>query len=127
MPYLDLSDAILNPDLAHRFRVLRRTDRVQDDGRTQIDVEHSFIDVVGVVTMASPDDLQRLPEDQRMGRHLQIVTRFALRGPSPGHQPDLIEWGGDQFVVKWFDPYPQFGSGFYSAVVGSIEAIDQPV
>lgn len=125
MPYLDVSDVLLDPMIADRFTVKRRVQSVSAHGRTSITTTE-IPNVVGVVNAASPNDLERLDDSQRMGRHLSIVTKYRLVGPAPGLQPDLIHWGGDDFIVQTIDPYPQYGQGFVQAIVGSINIIDQP-
>ncbi len=56
--------------------------------------------------------------------NLCVVTKFRLRGPTPGYQPDIIVWYGNEFIVKQLDPYPQYGQGFMQAIVGSVKHID---
>ncbi len=126
MALLDFSEVILDADLCDTIVVKRRAEAVNTSGRPVFTTQ-TFNDVVAVVTSAGKNDLERLPEDQRMGRNLCIVTNFKLRGPAPGYQPDLITWYGDDFIVKQLDPYPQFGTGFVQAIVGSIDTIDQPI
>jgi len=124
MAYLDLSDAVCAPDLTDRFVVQRRLETVGVNGRSSV-TPATYVGVLGVVTAASANDLERLPEEDRMGRNLSIVTRFRLQGPTVGFKPDVVIWRGDSYLVKSLDPYPQFGSGFYQAIVGSLDAVDQ--
>lgn len=126
MPYIDISAALLSPAMADRFTVMRRTETINDHGRAVI-VPTPHANVIGVVTASSKNDLERLDDNQRMGRHLTVVTKFRLRGPSPGFQPDIIVWNGDSYVVELMDPYPQFGQGFVQAIVGSMDHVDLPV
>lgn len=123
--FLDVSDVLLDPMLASTFDVNRRVEVISNKGRVEI-TETLFSDVVGVVCTASKNDLDRLDDNQRMGRHLSIVTRFRLRGPSPGYQPDTVVWNGDTFVVQYVDVYTDYGFGFIQAIVGSMDSIDQP-
>ena len=124
MAYLDVSDVLLDPTLTDVFTVTRRAETVNGFGES-VTATSTYDGVVGVVCTASPNDLERLPEMDRMGRHLSVVTRFRLQGPAPGFKPDLIEWNGDAFVVEAVDPYPQYGAGFVQAIVGSIDSIDE--
>lgn len=124
MAFLDVSDVLLDPELTDTFTVVRRAESVNAQGRSVVAPEN--IDAFGVITVTGNNDLMRLPEEQRMGRHLSIVTKFRLRGPAPGFQPDALLWGGDTFVVQAIDPYPQYGAGFVQAICGSMDAIDQP-
>jgi hypothetical protein len=122
---MDFSEVVLDPMLAHTFNVNRRVQVVNNFGQVSYNTQTTY-NVPGVVTAAGPNDLERLDDNQRMGRNLVIVTAFRLRGPAPGYQPDTIVWGGDTFVVKTVDPYPQFGSGFVQVIAGSIDSQDQP-
>lgn len=125
-PYLDVSEALLDPTLVDQFVVTRRPEVIDAHGRSTVPAPIVFKNIIGVVTAASPNDLERLDDQDRMGRHLSIVTKFRLQGPSPGFKPDTITWKGDVFIVKSIDPYPQFGDGFVQALVGSIDTQDQP-
>lgn len=128
MATLDVSSVLLDPDIASRFAVKRRIETVSNVGRSQSAVT-TIPGVVGVVCAASPNDLDRLPEEDRMGRHITVVTKFRLYGPSKDaagtrYKPDIVSWQGDDFVVKDLAPYPQYGSGFVQAICGSVDMID---
>lgn len=127
---LDVSDAIEDSNLNSTFDVLRRAETVGDDGFSTTKDE-CFRNASGVVCAASGNDLERLDDQQRMGRHLSIVTKFPLRGPSrdrqqQSYQPDIVQWQGDSFVIQALDPYPHFGDGFVQAICGSIDLADRP-
>jgi hypothetical protein len=125
-PLLDVSEALVDPDLTDLFDVVRRMETINPaTGRSQ-QVSETTRSVVGVICAANPNDLDRLDDMQRMGRHLTLVTKFRLIGPAPGKQPDLVTWKGDSYVVKAVDPYPQYGDGFVQVILGSIDIIDQP-
>jgi len=126
MAYLEMADAVLAPDLGDQFKVERRLETRTQRGRS-LQTPSVFTNLSGVITMASPNDLLRLPDTERMDRHISVVTNFALRGPTTDYQPDIIWWRGDSYVVKTFEPYPQFGSGFYQAICGSVDATDQAI
>lgn len=129
MADLDVSDAINDSNLSSSFDVIRRKENISDKGRMSTD-DQRICDVEGVVCEAGPNDLERLDDQQRMGRHISVVTQFALRGPARGrsddrYQPDLIFWQGDYYVIHQLDPYPQYGSGFMQAIAGSIDYNDR--
>lgn len=122
-PFLDVSDVLLDPMLVQTFAVKRRTEVVGTNGRTTItETTHNGI---GTICMASNNQLDRLDDQQRMGRHLSIVTKFRLQGPTAGRQPDLIYWEGDWFIVQDLDLYTQYGAGFVEAIVGSVDIMDE--
>ena len=123
---IDVSDAF-DTDITDQFTVMRRVQTIDSTtGRSGISVEGTFENVDGVVTISNPDDLERLDDSQRMGRNITIVTSFMLRGPAPGYQPDIVQWQGDNYLVKAVDPYPHAGDGFVQAIAGSVDSIDQP-
>lgn len=127
MSYADVSDAILDPALSTTFDVQTRPE-VMVSGRSTVPNPINSIGVDGVICASSGNDLQRLPEEDRSGRNITIVTQFRLRETAPGYKPDLITWPsktGDLYVVKSVDPYPQYGPGFVQAIAGAISAQDQ--
>ena len=131
MPLLNVSDLLVDPDLADTFTVIRRQEAVSSEtGRASVS-EQSFTGIVGVVTVQSPNDLERREDYQMMTRSLSVVTRFqlygAVRGAVQGYQPDLILWRGTRHLVKHVDPYPQVGQGFYQIECSSMANTDAPV
>lgn len=123
MAQLDVSEALTDPLLGDLFVVRRKVETVNSKGRAVL-TPTDLPDIFGVITVAHPTDLERLPEEQRMGRHFSIVTRFQLLGPAPGKQPDTVVWLGGEYLVQDVGPYPQYGQGFVQAIVGSTDMID---
>lgn len=126
MPFIDVSDIVTDPDFADRFSVIRRAQTVDGYGRASI-AETQTDNVLGVVTMGSPNDLDRREDYQNFTRSITVVTRFALQGVVTGYQPDIILWRGTRHLVKVCQPYPQFGRGFYQAECSSMANTDAPV
>ena len=129
MPFLNVSRAIRNPMFADSFQVKRRKQTIGSNGRTVVSA--TILSKRGVVCATNPADLERLDDNQRMGRHLSIVTEFRLFGPakdssSQQYQPDIIVWRGDNYIVQSLEPYTSYGPGFVEAIVGSIDSIDFP-
>lgn len=125
MPLLDVSDIVTDPDFSDRFTVVRRAETVDGSGRPSI--AEQLFPAVGVVTMSSPNDLDRREDYQNFTRSITVVTRFAVQGVVAGYQPDLIEWRGTRHLVKHVAPYPQFGRGFYQVECSSMNNVDAPV
>lgn len=125
-PYLDVTAVLLDPELAETVIVIRRPQVISGQGRVTIPEPRRFEGVVAVVTMAHPNDLERLDDNDRTGRVLCVITKFDLRATSPGFKPDLVVWRGDSYVVKALDPYVQYGPGFVQALCGSQDAQDRP-
>lgn len=124
MALLDVSEVLTDPDLADSFIVNRRAESVNQNGRMTMNVQP--FEAVGVVCAASPNDLKRLPEDQRTQRAISVTTTFRLRASAPGYQPDLVLWDGNFFIVADLQPYTNYGAGFVQAICIAQEHQDQP-
>lgn len=125
MATLDVSDVLLCPEFTDNYVIQRNAELVDDNGRSSITL--SKIPSVGVVTMASGRDLQRMPDMQVLDRVIKITTKTRLQSEVKNAQPDIIVWRGDNYVVKTCDLYPQFGQGFYRALAASIDLTDKGI
>lgn len=126
MPLLDVSDVVSDPMLADMFSVTRRTDVVNNKGRTTPTPDETFENLTGVITQQDPADLMRRDDGQMVPRLIFIASRFAFRNVSTGYQPDLITWNGTVYTVKQVYPYSRYGQGLYEAVAESMTAVDAP-
>lgn len=117
MAQLDVSEVFDDDVLQDSFAVKRREQVVDNDGYASNNVTDD--EGFGVVCMASPNDLLRLPEEQRTTKTLSIVTRYPLRATAPDVSPDLVGWQGSFFVVVNVEPYTHFGAGFVQALCSS--------
>jgi len=124
MARLDVSDLPLDPMFTDTFDVERRTETVDNHGRSTLAIQ-TFPRVAGTVTMASPNDLKRLAEHQVTERTISIVTKFKMQGEVTGKQPDVVVWRGDRYVVNYIDYYPQFGRGFTQVLCSSMDRTDE--
>lgn len=120
MPLLDMSDALLSPEIASFVTVLRRTENVNNFGEASNVVQH-IPRVVAVVTNPGPNDLKRLPEYSAGDSVISVVTRYPLRGasqvnPVDNYQPDVILWRGAQYLVQDLKDYTAYGAGFVEAL-----------
>lgn len=129
MPDLDVSDITIDPDFADTFDVYAYTESF-DHGRLVKVLDQAFLDVVGTICMASPNDLKRFPEGQVTGKVISIVTPFRLHASgeegAEGLLPDEIEWHGSTYTVIWIDDYSQFGAGQIQALAESKIRQDPP-
>ena len=126
MPFLDVSDIVLDPDFADTFSVIRRAQVMGTNGVATTS-ETTFPNIIGVVTMSSPNDLERRDDYQMMTRSITVVCKFQLQGVVTGYQPDIILWRGQRHLVKHVSPYPHFGQGFYEAECSSMDNTEGPV
>lgn len=127
MPNLDVSEIINDPDFADTVTVTRRAEDVDEASGLSVITSTVFPGVVGVVTMASPDDLVRLEVSQMTARCISFITQFRLRGSAQGFQPDVITWDGTDYTVIALDPYHRFGTGFVECFALSMNASSAPV
>lgn len=129
MPQLDLSVALTNPMTLDSFNVVRRPDAVNNFGESN-SFGTTFTNMRGVVSMASPNDIKKLPDDQRTLKAITIVTRFALRGVSrdgtQDYQPDLIVWNRNNYIVANVEDYGRYGVGFIQVICTLYDSVSAP-
>ena len=128
MPLHDVNDAF-DPTFWDTIVVTRFTQTIDNTGRVVRTPQ--VINTQGVVTASSPNDLNRLPDEQYMNKSITVYTQFRLFGPTidtNGNQthPDEITWHGSRFVIRALDDYSGYGRGFMMAVCTSIEPVDAP-
>lgn len=131
MPFLDVSDVVIDPDLADVMTVTRRGEVVsQATGRSEA-TEQVFDDVIGVVTMQDPAELLRRDDSDTAPRLIFIATPFLMRGVASGFKPDVITWpkagepGSTRYTVLKCYPYPRYGAGIHEVVAESMHATDE--
>lgn len=126
MPLLDVSFMTSDPMLADRFQVTRRTDSVNNKGRTVPTTNQVFQNIVGVVTQQDPADLMRRDDGQMVPRMILVCSSFIFRGATEGFQPDIITWNGTDYTIKHVMNYSRFGAGTMEVVAESMQAMDNP-
>ncbi len=124
MPSLDVSWMTTNHMLADTFDVIRRSDPVDNYGRTNPTAVQTFSGITGVVTQQDPADLMRRDDGQMVPRLIFVASTFAFKNASAGFQPDQIVWNGTTYTVKQVYPYSRFGPGSYEVVAESMNATD---
>lgn len=131
MPFLDVSDIVIDPDFADLMTVTRRGETVdQATGRSRTN-DQVFDDVIGTVTMQDPAALLRREESDTAPRLIFIATTFFMRSVASGFKPDVITWpkagevGSTRYTVLKCYPYPRYGAGFHEVVAESMNATDE--
>lgn len=124
MPFLDPSNILLDPQLADTFTVTQRPETITAEGLSRVVNPTVIPHVIGVVVPASPDDLERLDDQDRGRRTLKIYTRFRLNTASASRKPDLITWRGDTFIVVSVDPFTAYGPGWTEVLATSADSIE---
>ncbi len=127
MADLDVTELLEDPDFADVFTVTRRTDTVNNKGRSVVSTRR-YRNVLGVCQPADPSDNVRTDDSQMTNRHLNIVTRFRMHAASDGGHPDQVQMVGDPVVytVKSVKPWTRFGAGFVKVTLESQNAADTP-
>lgn len=124
MPFIDVTDIILDPMIAGEvFTVIRSVETVNNYGESV--VTYQTLSGAGSVTPTGANSLVREEAYQTQAKTIRVVTTFALRGASKdengvSYQPDIVVWRGNHFIVKSMDDFSQYGSGFVDVECASI-------
>jgi hypothetical protein len=130
MPTLDVNDAF-DPSFMDTIVVVRRVQQINSKGRVQL-VETART-VGAVVVAATPNDLERVPEQELMQKSIRVTSpQFRLQGPAIDEVgsttlPDQILWHGSMFVVVALEDYSGYGRGFTSAICTSMSQPDPSI
>ena len=115
MPFLDVSDVLLDPDFATTFTVTRSAAAAGADGNNVV-TPSAPISVTGVVEPANSNDLRRLPDAESLTGTIAIYTPFALNVLSANTTADIVTWNGRQYTVIDVEDWSQFGAGYVRAL-----------
>lgn len=128
MPSLDVNDAF-GPEFLDDIVVNRIDEAIDPHGRVIRTTTSTATQAVVLPT--SPDDLQRLPEEEYTLKSIALYSPFRLQsvadpGTGANQQPDEVVWHGSTYVVRVVDDYTGYGRGFTHAIAVSIDAVDPP-
>lgn len=113
MPFLDVTEVLLDPDFFDSLVCTRNVQTVGDDGlAANVDTDTPFI---GVVTSDSGDVLVRLATGSRVKGSILVVTKFRLLEGAPGIDADVVTWDGSRYTVTTVNNYSRYGAGFVEA------------
>lgn len=137
MPMLDVSDVVMDPDLADVFDVIQRREAIDPEtGRSSV-VETPNLAVVGVVTMENPAELMRAEDRDMAPRLIFVASTFRFRnvGSENGvqYKGDIIVWppvgesGSTRYTVIKVYPYSRYGNGITECVAESMNATDEVI
>lgn len=119
MPTLDVNKVLRHPRFRAAATLLRTESTVDSYGRSSDTVVQSLIGVV--MRPASEDELERLPEGDRIDGTLKILSETPLLAGDDNHAPDRVVWRGIEHIVRRSDPW-LYGRGFYSALAVPVDA-----
>lgn len=120
MPFLDVTEVLLDPDFCDYTLVCtRKAQSVDADGfATNTDQNFPFN---GVVTVDRSLEAKRMAAGQNISGAILVVTQFRLtQGQSssasaPALDADVVSYNGRQYRVTFVDPYTSYGAGFVQA------------
>lgn len=129
MPFLDVTEVLMDPEIGEEFFVVRRAETVTSGGMSSVATKKFH--AIGTITMAG-SDLERTSDMDTQPRGITVVTSFALSGVAPGRKPDIILWSpagstgrGNAYEVISLEPYSNYGPGFVEAVCAAIDYVDE--
>lgn len=122
MPFIDVTDILMDPDFADTINLVRRAETINGYGESV--VAETVTAISAVVTAGSQPKMERAPEGQRQPNTLTVHTTTRLVAPADGHQPDMIEYNGRRFVVVKVYDWSRYGAGFFAAECSSVDYLE---
>jgi hypothetical protein len=118
---IDVSEILTDPDLSSdRIKVRRRQQIIDSNGRTTESIIE--FNIRAVVTSDSPNDLRREDAEYAFSNNaISVICKFQLIGQAEGYFPDIVVFGGNNYLVCDINSYPQFGKGFYETTCISMD------
>lgn len=120
MPYLDMSDVLLDPDLVDTSLVCHRQVQTKDDDNFPANTPQDF-PFAGIVTVDRSLEAKRMAAGQNINGAILIVTQFRLTqgqaetDTSQSLDADTVTYSGREYRVTFVDPYTRYGAGFVQA------------
>ena len=114
MPFLDVTEALLDPDFVDMTLVCHRQVQTVDEDNFPINTPQE-IPFSGVVTVDRALEAKRMASGQSIGGAILIVTQFRLTQGQPGLDADIVTYQGRNYRVTFADPYTAYGAGFVQA------------
>lgn len=113
---INLANVIHSPMLSQNITI-KRTSGVWENGEFVVD-DSEQLTARGIVTVASPRDLQVVPEGDRQSGAIKILTTIRLRvtgeGDDRANFADIVLWHGEEYKV--YSVTPDSDYGFYRAI-----------
>jgi len=113
----DVSDVLLDPDFCQEFTVTRATETVGTDGRTV--ASNASILCCGVITPATAEQLERVPEADRSSEIIAVYTSTPLTSGSSTLLPDVVDWKSGTYRVVDVMDWTDYGVGYCVALCAS--------
>jgi hypothetical protein len=123
MPMLDISELFTDPDLAGECFTFIRTFRTPTTAGTASKQYKIIKGNVGAVYPSSDKDLEILPDEERIGSFITVVSNVRLVPLTQGTGPDIILWDKSHYRVMKLSDYRHYGAGTIVAICQMIEFV----
>ncbi|CCS30251.1 MULTISPECIES: hypothetical protein [Enterobacteriaceae] len=120
MPFLDVSDVLMDPDFLDTSLVCHRQIQTVDADNFPTNTPQD-IPFSGVVTVDRSLEAKRMAAGQNINGAILIVTQFRLTqgqpetDTAPRLDADIVTYSGRDYRVTFVDPYTRYGAGFVQA------------
>jgi len=114
MPTLDVSEIIADPEFSDDIVVIRSSRTVGANGRV-IDTPGTYY-TFGCVQPAPEIRLMQIPEAERVGSFISVVTPFRLFALTDTTAPDQVQWNSQVYRVKLVRDWSTYGNGFVEGI-----------
>jgi hypothetical protein len=115
MPYLDVTDVLVDPDFVDSSLTCKRS-ALSTDGTGLGQLSTTTIGFAGVVCSDRGLVLDRTAVGERAFGSISIITQFRLRDSGTGATADIVQFNGREYTVTRVDDYSRFGRGFIQAI-----------
>lgn len=109
---INMARAINHPKLSKPFIIYRKKGQMVK-GRF-VQEEEKKITMNGVVCVASPKDLEMIPEGDRVGGEMKFHTTREVFVTRKDGTSDELFWNGERYKIYSVSPYKDYG--FYKAI-----------
>jgi hypothetical protein len=119
MPFLDVTDILLDPAFSEEFTVTRSVRVIGDNGR--VTLQTKIFKLYGVVTIPSLKQDNIIADANIANRSIVIHSPSRLYDPTVNTVADIISWNGNQYKVRTSANWSNYGRGFTSATCDLID------
>lgn len=113
---INVGRVLNNPRFAQTFTVYRKTGTWVAGRETQTE---TIITMSGVITVASSNDLEMIPEGDRQTGAIAVHTTQPLQVTTSAGTSDEIEWRGNRYRAMQLFPYADYG--YYKVIATKMD------
>lgn len=108
---INVSRAILHPKLSQTFSLFRRTSEFVRGRPSHVESEIKFR---GIITPAKTQEIEMIPEGDRVGGEIVIYSTEKLCITSESGASDELLWNDERYKIYAVQPYKDYG--YYKAI-----------